>query len=231
MEGRKIPLVVEKPRADELERAIAMSGDRERVFRSVQSALKGLGDGITRAELPGYDDESLVAQGRLDGHDSLLAAFEAQLLAVHGRCLHRVEDLVCFLKDKGHKRGCCDPELREPLGEKMAQAGLQVDFGYDRDRYDEYQFGITVGSGAIAETGTLILNDEQTFDRLAALTPWVHVAVLSEEQVVRTVADGIVAFGDSCNVIWCTGPSKTADVEGILIEGVHGPGEQIVLFL
>jgi L-lactate utilization protein LutC len=33
------------------------------------------------------------------------------------------------------------------------------------------------------------------------------------------------------NIIWCTGPSKTADVEGILIEGVHGPGEQIALLV
>jgi L-lactate dehydrogenase complex protein LldG len=28
-----------------------------------------------------------------------------------------------------------------------------------------------------------------------------------------------------------TGPSKTADVEGILIQGVHGPGMQIALIV
>jgi L-lactate dehydrogenase complex protein LldG len=43
--------------------------------------------------------------------------------------------------------------------------------------------------------------------------------------------DAIAAFGESPNIIWCTGPSKTADVEGILIEGVHGPGEQIALLV
>ncbi|MBI2497314.1 MAG: hypothetical protein HYV75_05125, partial [Opitutae bacterium] len=32
-------------------------------------------------------------------------------------------------------------------------------------------------------------------------------------------------------IVWVTGPSKTADVEGILIEGVHGPGTQVALLL
>ena len=44
-------------------------------------------------------------------------------------------------------------------------------------------------------------------------------------------AQAVAALGSDPNVIWCTGPSKTADVEGILIEGVHGPGAQIALIV
>ena len=45
------------------------------------------------------------------------------------------------------------------------------------------------------------------------------------------ISQAVAALGDDPNVIWCTGPSKTADVEGILIEGVHGPGEQLALIV
>ena len=76
-----------------------------------------------------------------------------------------------------------------------------------------------------------MLRDTETSCRLGALTPWVHLAVLEPSAIYRTIADAIAAFGDDPNVIWITGPSKTADVEGILIEGVHGPGEQIALIL
>ena len=55
--------------------------------------------------------------------------------------------------------------------------------------------------------------------------------MLAPDRIHRHVADAIAALGDDPNVIWCTGPSKTADVEGILIEGVHGPGEQIALIV
>ncbi len=119
----------------------------------------------------------------------------------------------------------------ESVGNHLAEAGLQVETEYDRSRYDDYAFGITRATGAIAESGTLILNDEQTSDRLAALSPWVHVGVVAREEILRTIPDAIDSFGDSPNIIWATGPSKTADVEGILIEGVHGPGEEIALLV
>ncbi len=83
----------------------------------------------------------------------------------------------------------------------------------------------------IAETGTIILRDRATSNRLGALAPWVHVAVVRREQIHRTVTDALEAFDDDPNTIFVTGPSKTADVEGILIEGVHGPGVQVALLL
>jgi L-lactate dehydrogenase complex protein LldG len=73
--------------------------------------------------------------------------------------------------------------------------------------------------------------DASTSRRLGALAPWAHVAVLERTRLHRTVPDALLAPDEDPNVIWVTGPSKTADVEGILIEGVHGPGEQAVLLV
>ena len=98
-------------------------------------------------------------------------------------------------------------------------------------RIDDFQFGITAAMGAIAETGTIILSDTGTSRRLGALAPWVHIAVVQRGEIFLDLPAAVSAMPADPNIIWCTGPSKTADVEGILIEGVHGPGIQIALLL
>jgi len=126
------------------------------------------------------------------------------------------------------------PVLRLKLGEPSRRdfdRGFGIDTFFDRERYEHYQFGITRATAAIAESGSLVIDDDRTADRLAALAPWIHVAVLERSSIVRTIPEAIAAFDQSPNIIWVTGPSKTADVEGILIEGVHGPGEQIALLV
>ena len=117
------------------------------------------------------------------------------------------------------------------LPDKDHVAIVQYSHNADRARVDDYQFGITRASAAIAETGTVVLTDAGTSSRLGALAPWVHVAVITREQIFLDVPQAVAALPDDPNVVWCTGPSKTADVEGILIEGVHGPGIQAVLLL
>jgi L-lactate dehydrogenase complex protein LldG len=96
---------------------------------------------------------------------------------------------------------------------------------------DEFDFGITRATSAIAETGTIVLQDKKTPDRLGALAPWTHIAVVEASDLIPSVVQAIQALPQDPNVIWVTGPSKTADVEGILIEGVHGPGIQACLLM
>lgn len=203
------------------------SESRNTIFTKIRSATSALKD---KAPLPDYDVSVTHSQPKLEG-SGLWEIFCRNFSTVHGRAMTSVEELAEFLKSTKQLRGYCDPALMNAVGSKLAAAGLTVETTYDRERYDDYQFGITRASGAIAESGSVILDDDRTSHRLAALSPWVHVAVLEKQEIHRTISDAISALGDSPNIIWCTGPSKTADVEGILIEGVHGPGEQIALLV
>ena len=198
---------------------------RDAIFSKIEAATSAL---KSKAPLPDYDVAITHSPNRLEGAD-LWEIFCRNFTAVHGRPMTSPDELAEFLKSTNQTHGYCDPALYDSIGSRLAAAGLTVETEYDRARYDDYQFGITRATGAIAESGTVILDDDRTSHRLAALSPWVHVAVIQRQEIHRAISDAIAAFGDSPNIIWCTGPSKTADVEGILIEGVHGPGEQIAL--
>jgi L-lactate dehydrogenase complex protein LldG len=159
-----------------------------------------------------------------------ITVFAERAVRVNGLVLTDAAALAAHLRSGGWLRGYCDPALWPKLAPHLGE-GFKVEQAFDRTRVDDFAFGITRAAGAIAETGTIILKDTSTSTRLGALTPWVHVAVLSRREVFSDMTQAAAALGSDPNVIWATGPSKTADVEGILIEGVHGPGVQIALVL
>lgn len=200
---------------------------RDEIFARIGRALPVPAD---RTPQPEYRDEVIVSNAHLEG-DDLWDVFSRNFEAVNGRAMRKVEALATFLEEREFKNGYCDPALMKQVGSALQKCGLKVETEFDRTRYDDFQFGITRATGAIAESGSLILDDDNTSDRLAALSPWVHVAVLRKKDILRTIPEAVAAFGNCPNIIWATGPSKTADVEGILIEGVHGPGEEIALLL
>lgn len=203
-----------------------MNTDREAILSRVRGALTALPE---RAPLPDWDPELAKSRALLGDRD-LLTVFAERIKLVNGLALTDPAELVQRLKAGGWTRGYCDPTLWPQLKRHFGPE-FTVSTEYDRTRVDDYDFGITRAAGAIAESGTIVLNDATTSRRLGALTPWVHVAVLSRAQIFATIADATEALGDDQNIIWVTGPSKTADIEGILIEGVHGPGQQIALVL
>lgn len=203
-----------------------MSADRDLILGRVRDALAPLPQ---RAALPDWDGELVLLREARAVTDAW-ALFAERLLAVHGVPLTAAGDLVALLAENDWTHGTCDPTLWPTLAPHFP-TDFTVETTFERSRVDEYQFGITRAVGAIAETGTIILDDRTSFSRLAALAPWVHVALVDPETIFHDLTQAVAALGADPNVIWCTGPSKTADVEGILIEGVHGPGVQVALRL
>ncbi len=199
-----------------------MNSIREQVLERVSAALK---DRPRTATLPDWNRDwvlRLASEKSLD----LWELFSNRLRSLNGIAVSHAEELAQRLEARGHRRGYCDPELWSKWVGVFA-GRFQVETGFDRSRVDDYEFGITRASGAIAETGTLIVTDEGTTRRLAALAPWTHVAAVRKENIFPDLPSAVSAMPNDPNVVWISGPSKTADVEGILIEGVHGPGEQI----
>jgi L-lactate dehydrogenase complex protein LldG len=78
---------------------------------------------------------------------------------------------------------------------------------------------------AIAETGTIVSWSAGRSIVQANLLPARHVALISSENIFYDLNEFFASFRGSLpsNVTLITGPSRTADIEQILITGVHGP--------
>lgn len=95
--------------------------------------------------------------------------------------------------------------------------------------------GIHVADLGIAETGSVICASGQSAARATTIVPRIHIALLPRERIVADLLDAFASIDALAelptNLVLVTGPSKTADIEGILVTGVHGPGAiHIVIF-
>ena len=201
---------------------------RDTILSRVKKVTEGL---PSRTPLPDVEEvlalrSNLVPQS--ENLDTLVDLFRKRWIGVHGILLESVAELKELLRSENASKGYADPAALELIGEDLIE-GVETQF--ERDRVNEYHFGITNASSGIAETGTVILTDRATSNRLSALAPWIHIAVLRKSDIKATVTDAIASFDDDPSIIMVAGPSKTADIEGVLIEGVHGPGKQACLLI
>jgi len=149
--------------------------------------------------------------------------------------------VVGVLREAGVRRVALhdDAEDHAPgLARELAAAGiLAVERGgpagpralFDADA------GVTGVLAGVAESGTLVCVSGPGLSRGASLVPPLHVALVRESRIVPDLLDlwplvrrsPGAAAASSLTLI--TGPSKTADIEGVLVTGVHGPGRVRVL--
>lgn len=197
-----------------------MKDDRVVVMASVRASLaKRRGDKVA---LPDWDPAMVVAKPA-KAFGSLAEQFRYKFEAAGGLFLQGWAELEAFLAERALVCGYVDPVLVEYV--RAWPSGTTTTF--DRSDVDDYEFSVTRAAAGIVESGTILLTEEKSSSRLGALSSWVHVAVLNEHDLLGTIPEAIDRIGTDRAAVFVTGPSKTADVEGILIKGVHGPGVQV----
>jgi len=132
------------------------------------------------------------------------------------------------------------PSMPDPSADPGSRAGRDAEEAF-RQHCFSAEIGITGVDFALAESGTLVVTSLTEGSQLASLAPPVHVALYRREQVMATLEEvlfrlpglpGLPVPGDRAasnkldwgrSVVFITGTSRTADIEQILIRGVHGP--------
>ncbi len=105
-------------------------------------------------------------------------------------------------------------------------------------RDSQVRVGITGVDAALAATGSLVVSARPGRPRSVSLLPYVHIALLTAEQIMLHLDAWIMAqsaqaqdFRAVGNHIVITGASRTADIGMELVLGAHGPAELHILVL
>ena len=103
-----------------------------------------------------------------------------------------------------------------------------------REKITHAFIGVTSADFCLADSATLVMKTRPGQARSVSLAPSIHVVVISLEQIIADLNE-LYAFlkydtvhqkeGLTRCMTFITGPSKTADIEAIMVHGVHGPRE------
>jgi L-lactate dehydrogenase complex protein LldG len=232
--------------------SIQLGEDRQQFLSRVRIALgktPAASSSAAPASAPPPIDEQLVRLARAE--DPLLDLFASRAeetgMIVHRQTQDNIADALIRLLETLHiKRaagalGAAGRQLS--LDDALARSGVeQVDVqrGDDEPNFAaqyELDAGLTDVHAALAETGTLVVNSDASHSRGLSLVPPIHIAIVRQSDIMPDMIDywarlaGMPGVALPSSQVFITGPSKTADIEGELIVGVHGPGQVHILLV
>jgi L-lactate dehydrogenase complex protein LldG len=112
---------------------------------------------------------------------------------------------------------------------------LVTDGGYDPHELEKCDAGISECDALIAQTGTVLVTSRSAGGRALSCLPPHHVVIARREQLVPDLPAAMALVkqryaGNFPSMIsFITGPSRTGDIERILVLGAHGP-KQLTIF-
>lgn len=89
--------------------------------------------------------------------------------------------------------------------------------------------GACVADFVVARSGTLVIESRAGRSRLTSLAPPVNIVDARKAVLVASLEELFPLLNPKTNSVFISGTSRTADIEGILVRGVHGPKRLIAI--
>ena len=156
-----------------------------------------------------------------------------QLLANRDEMLQR----LCALRDAEgwRKVGTHSGDLTDDAVPHLKLPLYRTDQPYEVGELESCSVGITQCDALVAQTGSVLVTSRSAGGRALSVLPPHHVVLASRDQLLadlpsafellkQTYAPNYPSF-----ISFITGPSRTGDIERILVLGAHGPKKLTIL--
>ena len=224
-----------------------MNSEKEKIFQRIREALS------VPAPLPGHQgeqphEESIahwlppVGEG-FDAQADLFARNSVQLKstfhllenqAAASRALAEAARAEGWRRIAAHGDGAAGPATRAMVS-ALGLPALWTDAGYDVRELERCDAGVTECDALVAQTGSVLVTGRSAGGRALSVLPPHHIVLARREQLLadlpaafalleRKYAENYPSF-----IGFITGPSRTGDIERILVLGAHGPRKLTIL--
>jgi len=128
-------------------------------------------------------------------------------------------------------------ELTEPVCSALNLPVCLTDETYDVHELETCDAGISECDALIAQTGSVLVTNRSAGGRALSVLPPHHVVLARREQLVADLPAAFellkrkYAANYPSMISFITGPSRTGDIERLLVLGAHGPRKLTILCL
>ena len=138
---------------------------------------------------------------------------------------------LCALRDAAgwRKIAAHSGELSGAAARQLGLPVLKTDGGFDPNELESCDAGISECDALIAQTGSVLLTNRSAGGRALSVLPPHHVVIARRRQLVADLPAAFellqrkYADNPPSMISLVTGPSRTGDIERILVLGAHGP--------
>jgi len=114
---------------------------------------------------------------------------------------------------------------------------MLIDGEYPADELEQCDAGITGCEALISQTGSVLVTSQSSGGRALSVLPPHHVVFATRSQLIADLPDAYALLRQRYDGAWpsfmsvISGPSRTGDIERILVLGAHGPKKLTVVIV